>query len=539
MKMNKMKTGAPKSRAFRYGSVSVMMSVLLIVAIVFVNIVFTMLADKYLWYLDMTQNKLFTVSDACLELLSDVDEEVTIYFCDEKDNLEADSVQRYVLHTAMELANEFPNIKIEYVDIYTNPSAVERFKRSDDEAITTTSVIFESGTEWVTCTLRSFFQFDSSASTTPWGYKGEQRFAASILAITRAESPIACITTNHGETFYDTTFIDLLVETGYKVQSIDLTKDEIPEDCRLMVIYAPKDDFLVKDEGISDISEIEKLDKFLGGHNAMMVFMSPDNPVLPNLEEYLEEWGISFPRVTDELSGVKVPVKIKDDGHALTQDGMTFIGEYETMGLGAAIHREMRVNGTSPKVIFKNVMPINYSDVYSLTTRIPDPTAGEVADNASEMFEYGIYSSSANTTREIYDVFSSYSSAVATAGGEKIGNATAANPYRLMTVTREQRMIDDRHIDTSYVWACGSAEFATSKFLESNTYGNRDLLLYSLHTMGKETVPVDLEVKPFDNTTIEILTTVEADTYTWTLIIVPAVIVFAVGTVVILKRKHS
>lgn len=535
-----MKTGA-KSRAVRYGTVSVLMSVLLIVAIVFVNIMFTMLADKYLWYLDMTHHGLFTLSDACRDLLDDVDSDVTIYFCDDKDNLETGAFTRYVLYTALELEQEFQNINIEYVDIYTNPSAVEKFKRSDDEVINTSSVIFESGTEWVTCSMRSFFNFESSASTEPWGYKGEQRFAASILSITSAESPIACVTTNHGEAFYDTTFVDLLVETGYKVQSIDLTKDEIPEDCRLMVIYAPKDDFLVKEEGISDISEIEKLDKFLGGLNAMMVFMSPDAPVLPNLEEYLEEWGISFARETDTLSGVKVPVKIKDEGNALTQDGMTFIGKYETMGLGAAIHREMRVGGTSPKVIFKNVMPINYSDVYSLTTRIPDPTQGEVADNAAEMFEYGLYSSSAGVSREIYDVFSSYSSAVATAGGKEIGKATLANPYRLMTVTREQRMIDDTHIDTSYVWACGSAEFATSKFLESNTYGNRDLLLYSLHTMGKENVPVDLEPKilPNYNTTIEGLTVKDADTYTWTLIIIPAAVVFVAGTVVILKRKHS
>ena len=57
--------------------------------------------------------------------------------------------------------------------------------------------------------------------------------------------------------------------------------------------------------------------------------------------------------------------------------------------------------------------------------------------------------------------------------------------------------------------------------------------------MGKEFVPVGLELKIFDNTKIEGLTTAAADQYTWTLIILPAAITFVVGSVVIIRRKYS
>ena len=100
-------------------------------------------------------------------------------------------------------------------------------------------------------------------------------------------------------------------------------------------------------------------------------------------------------------------------------------------------------------------------------------------------------------------------------------------------------MIDNTNADSSYVWACGSVDFAKTEFLNSNTFGNADLLMYSLHTMGKEFVPVEIEFKVFDNTTIEGLTTAQADQYTWTLIMVPAVVMFISGIIVIVRRKYS
>lgn len=539
MKLNRISKSGAKSRALKYGSVSAVLSVLLIAAIILVNVIFTMLADKYLWYVDMTQADLYTLSDACYDLLADVSEDVTIYFCDQPDNLDENTTQRLVHHTALELANKMSNIHVVYLDIWKNPSSVDKFKRSSDESIYSTSVIFESGTEWATYALRSFFTFSTSTDDTPWAYSGEKTFSSAILSVTRTESPIACVTMNHGETFNTdaSALLNVLSDTGYRVQSINLATDEIPEDCRLIVVYNPTDDFIVKEEGISDISEIAKLDQFLDGLNAMMVFMNPDNPVLPNFEEYLEEWGIKFLRYTDNITGHVYSEKVKDSQNALTQDGLTIIGEYTTEGLGASIHKDMRAYGSPAKVIFKNVMPIVYPDRYKATTYHPEDATSE--NDTTGQFSYGIYSSSSGVNREIHAVFTSYSTAETVADGKTIEKATETEKFRLMTVTREQRMIDNSNADSSYVWACGSIDFAKNAFLQSNTYGNTDLLMYSMHTMGKEYVPTGLEFKIFDNTTIEGLTTAAADQYTWSLIIIPPAISFVVGSVVIIRRKYS
>lgn len=524
------------SRSFRYGSVSTILSIVLIASIVLVNIIFSMLAEKFNWYYDMTAKKLFSLSDECLASLEGVSEDVTIYFCDHRDNLESDIYQNYVLHTALELADKMPNIHIEYLDIWSNPTSVDRFKRAASDPIYSHSVIVESGTEWRVYQTRAFFTFNSSSDNTPWAYSGEKVFSSAILAVTKAESPIACVTQDHGEEL-SPALVNLLAMSGYKVQGIKLLSEEIPEDCRLLVIYNPDSDFASDFNGISDKSEIKKIDKFLHGLNAMMVFLNPDNPELPILEEYLEEWGIEFMRHTSEM-GVTTACKVLDNMQSLTQDGLTILGEYTTAGLGASIHKNMRSGGVPPKIVFKNVMPIKYSDSYKLVSYLPED-AEETSETSGESFTYGSYSSSANVSREIYDVFTSHSTAKIYSNGAEVGSASEIDKYRLMTVSRDQRMIDNTNADSSYVWACGSIDFAATEFLNSNTFGNADLLMYSLHTMGKEFVPVEIEFKVFDNTTIEGLTTAQADQYTWTLILVPAVVMFVSGVIVIVRRKYS
>lgn len=531
-----MKGGSTMSRSFRYGSVSTILSVVLIASIVLVNIIFSMLAEKFNWYYDMTAKKLFTLSNACLESLESVSEDVTIYFCDYKDNLESDIYQSYILHTALELADKMPNIHVEYLDIWSNPTSVDRFKRSEGDPIYSHSVIIESGTEWRTYQMRAFFTFNSSTDSTPWAYSGEKVFASAILAVTKAESPIACIPQNHGEEI-SVGLVNLLAMSGYEVQPIDLLAEEIPEDCRLLVIYNPVSDFVSDFGGLSDKSEIKKIDKFLHGLNAMMVFLNPDYPELPVLEEYLEEWGIEFIRHTNDM-GVTTSCKVSDSMQSLTQDGLTILGEYVTAGLGASIHKNMRSGGVPAKIVFKNVMPIKYSDSYKVVTYLPEDVE-ETSETSGQSFTYGAYSSSANVSRDIYDVFTSYSTAKLVSGGAEVGSATEIEKYRLMTVTRDQRMIDNTNADSSYVWACGSVDFAKTEFLNSNTFGNADLLMYSLHTMGKAFVPVEIDFKVFDNTTIEGLTTAQADQYTWTLILVPAVAMFVSGVIVIVRRKYS
>ena len=547
---------------------SAVLTALIIAVIIIANVIFSALTQKFLWYVDLTPELLYSLSDEAIDLIENGDDKfdslspiemvdkireekaaedpdfdpsdlmINIIFCDDPDVLEESASQRYIYHTALELQDKFPDhINVDNYDIIRNPSSVSKFKTNSLSKIDTTSVIIEFGTEFRVREIRSFFTFkNESTDEEPWAYNGEKAFASSILAVTRAESPIACVITNHGENVENFDLLNTLIDAGYMVQFLDLMEHDIPEKCRLVVVYDPKQDFTVASRA-SDIDEIEKLDEFLDGTNSLMVFMDPSTQRLENFEDYLEEWGISFDRYTD-AGGQEISHLIMDKSQSLTADGYTFKAEYVLAGMGADITTDMRSRPVPQSVIFKNAMSISYSDRYSPTHHVPNDS-----DADDEEFDYATYEQN-GTYREIYDVFTTSAKAEAYAGNgaTPIEVATENNLLKLMTVSKESRFTQESNYssidEASYVFACGSTEFASGDLLHSNSYGNTDFLLTALRTIGKEPVPVGLDIKPFADYDIDTVTTSEATQYTVVLATVPVIVAAAAGIVIIVRRKN-
>lgn len=466
--------------------------------------------------------------------LYETDVKVKLIFCDLPDNLDKDSSQRMVYKTAKDLAEEFPEfIEVECIDIWNNSTAVQKYKTTSMSTISSTNIIVESGTEFRVCSLRSFFVFNTTTDTQAWGYRGEKVFASNILAVAQAEAPIACVTVNHTETFSDYELLNTLQEAGYKVMTIDLAYQEIPDDCRLIVVYNPKEDFMVKD-GISEISEIEKIDRYLDGLScSLMVFVNPETPKLTNLEEYLEEWGVVINRHTDQMGDTYNHVVKESSNMSLTSDGYTFSATYTEKGVGASIHKTLRETTYPPKVIFKNSTSLSYSELYEDAYYVNEQDTEDTTDE----YWYGTYSSN-GVSRSVYDVFTTGSGAVAMANGIQVANA-AGKPMKLMTITREVQMVTNEDEDYATVMVCASTDFATEPLLSSAVYGNTDILLASARGMGKEFIPVDIDLKPFASTEISEMSTESKNRYTVLLTVLPTAIVIGTGVFVLVRRKYS
>lgn len=530
---------------------SVAITALVIAAVVILNVIFSILASANGWFIDLTTESLYTLSDTSVELLGktfdNINDErkaegaeplkVRIRFCDLEDNIMASTAQRYVLITAKQLAEKFPDvIEIEYINIWENPTAVEKYKTSVLTKIYSTHVIVESGSEYRAYDQTSFY-LTNSGSTTPFAYMGEKRLTSGILAVTQAECPVAAVLTGHGEIFTDTALIETLDMAGYEVITVnDLVKEELPDNCRLMVCYNPTADF-VDSNGISDISEISVLESFLADNNhTFMVYMSPTSPKLPVLESYLELWGVSFMR--EETSANRfASYTVKDSNKALTGDGLTFIAEYETLGLGGSVTKDLRSSSVPRKIIFKNSMPIAIADEFEILHDTDADTGATI--------KYGLKNLGSGYSRETYFLFSASDKAVAMADGKEAVKADSNNKLGLMTITRQSRYVqEDRYgisvaDQSSYVIACGSTEFVSAALLKSNTYGNSELLMKLFYETGKENIPSDIPITLFADTTIDTLTVKRANAYTLVLTVVPTAIVFGLGIFVIVRRKHS
>ncbi len=542
-------------------------TVLVIACVLLCNVGFHALATKGLWFIDFAiprylsmEGTLYRVSDACIDLLDQnlpttIDTinaqreakgeeplKVEIIFCTDPDVLDQTEYSRYIHYTALGLQKEFADyIDVKYINIVKNPSAIQKYKATSATNIYSSNVIVSFGTEYRVHTVDSLFTSNDASSTDYWAYNGEKKLTSSILAVTRAESPIACLTVNHGENVLtadkkalnETEFLRLVKAAGYDVQMLDLENDPIPENCRLIITMAPQTDFFGDPEDDND--EIDKLDAFLDKAYSFLYICDPNSPSLPNLEEYLEFWGITQARKTDS-AGLSENYVIRDAEANVDGDGYALIATYETLGKGASITSDLRKNGYPPMVIFHNATAIKPAENYKPTYVLEDETTN------TEAYMYYSYRSN-GITRTMHNIFTASATANGTVGGE-VYEAAGQYPFSIMTMTVENRTTQETNYsvaqEPSYVCCIASTEFLSDTVLASDAYGNADVVLSTLRAMGREVIPVTLEFKAFmvwdiadkvlaENNPIPIMISLAA---------VPALICFGVGIYKNVRRKY-
>ena len=490
-----------KNKKFKYGATAVAFTCVCIAAVIIFNVIFSALANKFIWSVDMTSSQLFSLSDATDKLLKDVDEEITINFCQPLDTLVEDETQNLIYQCAREYEKKYDNIHIEYLDIITNPSAVEKYSTSSNSKIKTTSVIVSSDKDFRTYTRDSFFATDSDTQEV-LAFDGEMKFTSAILQLT-SDRPVAYFSIGHGEaTGNDSNRPDLwkLYETaGYDVRTIDLTKEEFDEEAQVLIINDPARDF----QGFKDAyNEIEKISKFLNNLGNLMVFIDPETPNLPELEALLEEWGI---KIEDAV--------IKDEVNSLSQDGLKLNAFYPTDTVGAKLHKTIRELDSTPKTV------VSYSRPLSIIWGVD----GQITTDSV-------------STRHASSVLTTYDTAKAYSFDDNSTELSSKAPFNLMTITVDQQVIDNNTYE-SYVMVVGSTEFALDSYLHSSAYANSEILYAAMRLMGKETVPTNLEHKYLEDQSLEI-TSKAANNWTLAVTIIAPVIIFAIGIYIQIRRKH-
>jgi len=498
-----MKNSFYKSRKFRYGSMATAFTTGFIAIVVLFNVIFTALAARYNWYVDMTQSQVFTLSEEAKAIMSDITDEVYIYFASEPDELltgKNSSYMRYIYTTAIQLEEEFRNIHVECVDVLKKPSFFREYYNTTNTDIDSDSVVLVSGSEVRIFAAETFFTFNDETMTEAWAYNGEHKLLSGIMQVTQTETPIVAFTTEHGEDLVTSgaaNLATLFADNGFEVQGVNLANQELDDDCRILVIYNPKYDFVGMEASDDRFNEIKKIDAFLDDFGCLLVLCDPEYVNnLTNLNEFLEEWGISY--VGDAY--------IRDKEHAMSVDGYEIVTEYQTDTLGASVYTELSALDTPPKSIINKSMPIEI------------------------LWENG---GGLSGSRNVSAVLKSYDTSELVVDGA----VQETGSYNVMTITQERRIIDNEYY-YSYVIAAGSPSFSDGKYVISNSFGNEDVLSAAMKAVGRERVLSTLERKPFDKDEITV-TTNEANHWTVAMTLVIPLVVTVCGTVIIVRRKHA
>ena len=151
IKVDNKKQTAKKSlfsdRRFKYGSLAVGLTAAFIALVVALNAVIYALAYTYGWYIDLTGERYYGITDKSKEVLDDVlteDVKVKIIFCQAKDMVLDDSAGYYVYRCVETYKKAYPNnIQVEYLDIVSRPDLAEKYTTQLGTPIYQTNVIIQ------------------------------------------------------------------------------------------------------------------------------------------------------------------------------------------------------------------------------------------------------------------------------------------------------------------------------------------------------------------------------------------------------------
>ena len=510
-----------RNKKARYAGISVLLTVAVLVVTVLLNAVVSSLVTRYNLYPSLVGEASFAVSEECFALLDSAfgkarsegrSDQVKIIFCDKESVVkDYDHKNYYIYNTVRELSEHFDNIRVEYTDIYSNPTEELKSYTTTLHPLTgevmetplyPQSVIVAAGDYHCVYSWTDFYAFSSNDDMDSlWAYTGERKMTSALLRAVEGKTRIACLLMNHGETLSDYEIMTALSEAGYTVVTLDLYNDEIPEACEMLISFNPKTDLI--NDALSERSEVTMLDEFLSkGGRSFYVFLEKFTRQLPNFESYLNSWGVSPDYHT--TNGVSYRYSMQDSTNSLTSDGCTIYG-----GVASGAREDLLSNAGF--VVFAN------------------PTSLSISSENYMHEADGSYTWKAKS-RTLYPLYESSDSSLAWANGMVVDGGS-----RLMLSMTEQQNASG----SSYVGVISSASFATREYLQSAVYGNGDVLLHLFKASGGPENPEGLRIVPFNYREISTITTGQILVWTVVLTAVPAIGVTAAALIVLIRRRRA
>ncbi len=290
-----------KNKKLKYGGLSVLFTIIFIVVVVLVNIIITMLGDRFSASADLTDAGLYTIEQSSADYLATITDKVKITVTnDESTFTNLGTYFHQTNEVLKKIANCNGNITLDYIDIISNPG----FQANYSETISQGNIVIESeGTGRVKVLDQyDYLSVNYNEAYLQYGYyqidsvdaNCEQAVVSAIMNVTDTDPIKVAVLTGYGETENQT--LQTLLETNsYVVESVNITlADRISDEYDFVFMFGPDKDYAVAD--------INKLSTWLdndGKFGKNLIYVS--NPKLgdsPNLDGLLDDWGLKIEKGT-------------------------------------------------------------------------------------------------------------------------------------------------------------------------------------------------------------------------------------------------
>lgn len=476
-----------KSRKFKYGSAATGLTVAFVAVVVLFNIVFSLLADAYSWKLDMTSYDLYSLSDSTKQtvrsLVKNEKIKMTVMFAE-------DEYPEQFREPIKRVANLSDNLEYSFVDIDVNPAAMTEY--GAEYSIDKGSIVVECGDKIRVIGLAELIEQDSN--TGAYIYKTEECLAAAIKYVTQEEVPLVYFVTGHGESGYDA-LMNLFANNGADVEEIRLDQvSKFDPLAQCMVICGSKVDY--------SENEIRQLQNFLANdynyERNLFYFDGPENATLPNLNEFLEDWGIR----------IEENIVLESDEHSAS----AYANPVETAPLYTMpTLTEEEVVGETMSLDYACVVPNSSSITLLFDTKDITETAALLITSEDS------YSKTTESLNAGYEQ----------AKQDKEG------PFNLAVLSTRYKYLDNVPV-YSHIFAAGSVEMLNEYYV---TYNGNGSFLYDIYQMMIGEDEEEIVGKNADTT----MMTLDTATIRWVSIlfigVIPGIFLI-IGLIVFIRRRY-
>ncbi len=189
---------------------------------------------------DLSEEKLYSISDTTKEFLDTLEQDVELFVM-----IHEEDANTTVAYTLERYEDYSEHIKVTYIDPSTNPTFAMQYT---NESITKNSIIAVSDIRHKVIDYTNMWVWDtnenSSTSGSIIGYDGEGQITGAIGYVTSEEELKVYATTGHNELEVPAAVLTSLGKESIQVENLDLKKVEaIPDNTAALFIQAPELDF--------------------------------------------------------------------------------------------------------------------------------------------------------------------------------------------------------------------------------------------------------------------------------------------------------
>lgn len=277
-------SSSANGKVFRNGLYSTAILAAAIVLAVLINLLVGAIPKKYTEF-DLSAAKMYTLGDSSRQLMQSLDQDVTVYYL-----CETGSEDAIITKLLDHYADESGHFHWEQKDPALYPTFAAQYGA---ENASTGSLIVVSGENSEVLNAAELYEYDYSDYYTTGAanvtFGGEKQISSAIYKLTAAAESHAYYTTNHGEQALTSTLTDALESQNLTVSALDLLSQTIPEDCDLLVINDPAQDFSGAD---SLVDELGQLRSYLS-NGGRVLLLTDSYYSTPNLDAVMAEFGLT------------------------------------------------------------------------------------------------------------------------------------------------------------------------------------------------------------------------------------------------------